>query len=151
MKNKLILVPAILVPVILALILVFVALLWPRTPNPWQPTTEAYKVDCGAECSVISSVTPGHKGSALPLIYNPKVNDEIAQWGDCIETVMKCVRQANTFKECVDEDVSCPAICVEKFQSKVQNITNPKRQRKIFESIFIDDGGLCVPEDREIQ
>ena len=141
----------ILAVVLLGGLFILLWLFWPQKPNPWQPTTQSYKANCGADCAILTNVIPGHKGNAMPLVYDPKIDDATAQWGDCLEDVMQCVHKTKSFKKCVNFNTSCPTICVEKFESKAKNVTEFKQQRKIFENIFIDDNALCLPEDREIQ
>ena len=97
----------------------------------------------------MESVVPGHHGPGIPLVFDPQVDDATAQWSDCIESVMRCVRKKKRFSGCVT-DRACPKTCVDSFQRKVTGANTYKAQRKVFESIFINDGAMCVPDARQV-
>jgi hypothetical protein len=65
----------------------------------WRPTTIAYDPACAAGCEPFRAVAPAHnvaaaEAVAVPMLaFNPNVDDAIAQWGDCLESIIECVRQ----------------------------------------------------------
>jgi hypothetical protein len=117
--------------------------------SPWKKADVPYTTDCN-KCPIVESVIPGHHGSAMPLVFNPDVDDATAQWSDCIESVMRCMREKKSFTSCVTETSSCPKVCVTSFQKQVAKVKTYKEQRRVFESIFINDGGMCVPDARQV-
>ena len=137
--------------VLLGLIgLVIILTIWPAdNPSVWKESKNTYQPDCGENCQHIAQVHPGHRGTTLQLLYNPEIDDAVAQWSDCISTVMSCWKEGETFAQCV-QTASCPQGCKENFYENIGSNTDPKKQRETFEALFIHEGGMCVPEDRKI-
>lgn len=133
------------------LLLVVVGLVFFFAPNeksgPWKETTAAYSLSCAddQDCKPVAVVRPGHGGPAVMLSYNSAVDDPVAQWGDCVQSVMACRKDGKTWRDCVGDSL-CPASCIGEFSNKISDSVADDAQENIFESIFIDEGGSCVPQ-----
>ena len=112
-----------------------------NTAPIWKSGSITPDTQCKEDCEQLSSLAPGHKGEKIQLVYNPRINDEIAQWGDCLDTVMRCKKDKNnSFRDCVSTS-SCPQAC----KKAIKEDTRP--DDIAFEALFINNGGLCVPQD----
>src|ERR1700752_4101392 len=91
----------------------------------WAPTSVAYDATCRVNCKDVRFISTGHNVRAplegeLPVIsYNPDVDDPIAQWGDCLDSIMRCVRDqprnlGPAVNTCVRQS-RCPAKCVRRY------------------------------------
>jgi len=140
---------------ILALILIALLLLWLLRPapfNPWQPTTVEYTADCGADCVEVEPNKAGETGrghgSAVEFQYNPKVDDAVAQWSDCIADVIACIDSDKALPNCVDT-ARCPTPCKTRFTEAATGAADTEAQLDAFEAVFIDESADCRPSSED--
>lgn len=121
----------------------------------WEPTSVAYDASCQVNCKDVRFISTGHNVRAplegeLPVIsYNPDVDDPIAQWGDCLDSIMRCVRDqprnlGPAVNTCVRQS-QCPAKCVRRFLSD----TGPsieQAERALF-TVFVRPDAVCRPAE----
>jgi hypothetical protein len=112
--------------------------------SPWRPATTPYDPACSTGCKEIKHVRE-HHGADLHMLVNPRVDDAIAQWGDCLQSFTDCVGADTTaITQCAARS-ACPASCRAAFASQAAGESDPRRLLDIFESIFVRDGAMCRP------
>lgn len=141
------------------LIIVGAAVWWfviPHKLDVWKPATVAYTANCGPDCKTLRPIAPGHGGSVpqdarnIPrLEYNPKVDDAVAQWGDCLQSIMVCVEKqsrnnAPAVNACVAQAM-CPQACKDRFQSKTGQSIQVV-QKALF-GTFVSKDAVCRPDE----
>lgn len=112
-----------------------------NSKNVWQKPTKSFGDACTQNCELVTKLSAGHgRTQSLAVIYDPEIDDEIAQWGDCLQSVMRCTTSGGDIARCT-ADATCPVPCIAAFEEM------PGDRQSAFEAIFINDGGLCVPGD----
>ena len=137
------------------LVVVIVTLwFWPhQSTGParvWQPVTHRFDpLRCArGKCKVLFQ-TP-QPGDRFALIVDPAVNDETAQWADCLASVTQCVDTAGRFddpgvlRRCVSKS-QCPSACRQRFATIAAKADDAKAVWQLFEQQFVHRGGICVP------
>ncbi len=137
------------------LVLVVGMLLWwwqGRPPEPvWQPVTRTFDPEHCAEgkCKELLRLPPVGD-DVVSVIVDPGVDDETAQWSDCLASVAQCVEvsaqddEAGILRACV-RDSQCPTACREHFAGQSDGIDDADALWRIYEQQFVLEGGLCVP------
>lgn len=130
-----------------------------RTPygDVWAKTTVPYDPTCQSGCTAVNQLDGGqsHGASEIAVFVNPDVDDPIAQWGDCLQSIFTCVeaqsdpfqpgdQKASTVKSCVAAS-SCPAACIERFSRR--STGGAADVEAALDDIFIDKAGWCVPRE----
>ncbi|MDF0603746.1 hypothetical protein P1J78_23785 [Psychromarinibacter sp. C21-152] len=129
------------------LFVVVVVLFWPRGADEiWAEATKPYQSECNREdCIEVVAPKPGHGGGqTLQMVYDPDVDDAIAQWGDCLDEVLVCRRETGKTLSCVQE-AACPAACINQFETAAANLADERERAQLFLVEFVEDGGFCVP------
>ncbi len=123
----------------------------------WQPTTVPYDPSCSEECDELVVREGGTHGmSGMRLLYNPKVDDPIAQWSDCVMSITLCFEAEaddsmdqremdDVLKVCVQKS-QCPNRCKEVFRAKVEAISLLTVDEEL-ENVFVGEQALCLPRE----
>lgn len=121
-------------------------------PDHWRPGDTPYRLECGSGCVKMGPIgapdgPPGSKPVAV-LAYDPKINDRIAQWGDCLQSVSNCAYSRAGEPEavlpvCVQQS-TCPAACKEKFASRTAGLKGRPVVDAYLE-MFSGEDGYCTP------
>ena len=130
-------------------------LLSPRKLDVWHRTTVPYSAACGSDCKTWRPIALAHGGrraktpaAASTLVYDPKVDDAIAQWGDCLQSILVCVRahhrgDARAANQCVAR-AACPEACRQRYGDETgEDIA--AAQKALFH-VFVDKDAVCRPE-----
>ena len=121
-------------------------------PDHWKPGDQPYHADCTPTgCIKLGPVgAPGGDGSkAIAVLgYDPKINDRIAQWADCLQSVQICTdahagAPEQVLPACVQQS-QCPADCKDHFRVTSAGLTG-KPLLKAYLAMFSDKGGYCTP------
>ena len=123
--------------------------LWDQTSTPYDPTCETDCIDAG------HLVGGAHGAPSAELKYNPAVDDPIAQWGDCVQSIFVCLSdngdpaaspksKAIMARSCVAAS-TCPVPCLERFARKASG--SPKAVEQALLDIFIGDNAWCLPQE----
>jgi hypothetical protein len=121
--------------------------------NPWKPTTVPHRDICaGEECRPVggqqttaSDGTGSHRhGTPLPLAINPKVDDPVAQWGDCIASVLACIDGGSDASGCVVAG-QCPVPCQQRVASALGGASSEEAALAAFEKVYMQSGADCRP------
>jgi hypothetical protein len=131
-------------------------LLTPHKLDVWKPATVPYSEGCKGGCKPVRTigVAPGgprekNPADAPQLVYNPRIDDAVAQWGDCLQSVMTCLKGAKekngaAVNACVARS-QCPKDCKDHFAARTGD--DEKTARTALFSTFIDADAVCRPED----
>ena len=128
----------------------------PAGSNLWTTTTVPYDSTCKENCEVAGSLGNNHGSPEIDLLYNPNVDDSVAQWGDCLQSVFVCVsagnkpnisqiEKAGLARVCV-QNSTCPAPCRERYGLKAAN--SPEAARQAFDDVFVNEDAWCRPQER---
>ena len=164
--------PLVLIAIIvLVLIAASIALYWyvnrDTRPDVWENATVPYSEEACEEegaCEIYSRSMGGHgshdEGGLFEFSYNPAIDDEIAQWGDCLDSVFTCINEgmaaaeaggevdpASLINGCVAQS-QCPGECKDRFASRAAG-RSFERLEAIFFEMFVDDRGYCVPREAD--
>ena len=120
-------------------------------PDHWKPGDHPYHAQCGKDCITLGPVgAPGDAGSkpVATLAYDPRTNDRIAQWGDCLQSVYLCANARPGAPEavlpaCVQQS-QCPTACKDRFRAETAGLTG-KPLVKAYLAMFSAKGGYCTP------
>ena len=126
----------------------------PQKLDVWKPATVPYAESCATpgQCQIFRRTGPDG-GNAAPgqtppaLVYNPKVDDAVAQWSDCLQSIMTCVRakprgQKAGVDACVAASV-CPQPCKDRYQS-ASGGDFTSAQSAVF-GVFVEQDAVCRP------
>lgn len=126
----------------------------PRISSPWQPTTVPYDSECEGECleniEEIAVIATPHL-SGIKIFVRPDVNDAIAQWGDCLDTIMDCIAEkddASQAAACVAQS-QCPDSCKDAYAKQFNAGMSDEQQMSGIDIIFLDDNAFCAPREVE--
>jgi len=121
-------------------------------PGPlWRPASRPFDPQRCArgECEEALRF-PAAKGEMVTLIVDPAVDDETAQWSDCLASVARCVEshpgndEAEALRDCV-RDSACPERCRERFADAADGVQDAEALWTLYERQFVNEGGVCVP------
>ena len=114
----------------------------------WRPTTVPWDPECRSGCVEVARTVPlAHSGAELRFRMNPAVDDPIAQWGDCLESVLSCLeRDGGRLAPCID-DAACPAECKAVFRTRAAGAADEDARADAFEAVFVDRAAPCRPAD----
>lgn len=82
---------------------------------------------------------------------DPALDDPIAQWGDCMDSVFACVGfdgpgdeadRANHLRQCVAQS-SCPAACRDHFAAEASG--DLQSVVEAFQASFLEEASWCSP------
>ncbi|OLF75266.1 hypothetical protein AWH62_05430 [Maricaulis sp. W15] len=161
---------ALIVLVFLILALVIAGLAWwvlqMRDAPPddlWEVGTHEIDPDCvpgSAACPVLISPRPIGHGSAgeddmvLTAVRYPELDDPIAQWGACMDTVLTCLAptadstpddKSAALRSCVAA-ADCPQACRDRFADRADQAgADLARLMAEFDAIFVAEEAWCAP------
>jgi hypothetical protein len=165
-----------LFPILISLLIVLTitgALVWwfllrDDRPDVWEETTVPYTEDACEEegaCEVYAQALGGHgahDGEGLfEFSYNPAIDDPIAQWGDCLDSVFTCISagmdaaaargadadRVTLINGCVAQ-AECPGECKDRFASRAAG-EDFEGLEAVFFDMFVDERGYCVPREAD--
>jgi hypothetical protein len=117
-------------------------------PGPlpvWRPATVPWDPECAAGCVDVGQTIPlPHSGAKLRLRMNPATDDPIAQWGDCLESVLGCFERDGALAPCV-EAASCPAECKALFRERAAAAADEDARVTAFEAVLVERTAPCRP------
>jgi len=136
-----------------ATLLVILLILWQfrsETFNPWVPATVAYDSECsGDKCKPAGTVSLGHFGD-VEFAIQPDVDDAVAQWGDCLDSLMACMEKDGTPGDCVDRS-TCPQACKQKYHESTPGDVEYLAGLDAIESLFVKEGAACRATEEQIR
>lgn len=112
--------------------------------SPWEEPTVAFDPSC-ADCTSVAVAPMDHVGDVE--LYVTEADDELAQWGGCVEAIMDCADAAAdpaaALADCV-ADSPCAKACEGPFQSSGGDAN-------AFQVTFLEPTGACgVPGSIEV-
>ncbi len=152
--------------VTLAVLIFYLLFMRDTRPYVWAEPTQPYNAErCAVEgaCEEINLAGTGHgshgeEGASL-FVYDPTIDDEIAQWGDCLDQVLVCVQDGmaeedaspdgpDVVRNCVAAADLCPGECRERFANRAANL-ELEAIEQLFFATFVDERGYCVPREAD--
>lgn len=127
-----------------------IAFFFPRAPKSlWAPTTQLVG-DCGDACIDLGTHNFAHAGD-VQFFYDPDVDDPVAQWAGCLDTILACVSEGSgdnpkLLGSCVTAS-SCPETCKNKFTNSLKSTDSAQGQLDKFEKVFLEDDAKCKPQE----
>jgi len=138
-------------PVVILLLLGLAWLLWPR--SPWARATVRFDPEvCDAGGCEDAGTLGGSHGPELTFQRQPGVDDATAQLALGLDAFWTCVdergiRTSGAIGNCVQE-ASFPEVCQEAFaEAALGTDGSAEALMQEFDAIFIDEEGLCDPDD----
>jgi len=116
---------------------------WRQSHHPFDP-----KRCLAGKCKEMLRLPPiANQGVSIKV--DPEIDDEVAQWSDCLASITQCADQLNVltvqgFHKCVSQSV-CPVSCKQGFGRKVRHVQDINGMLAEFNAYFVDEGGACVP------
>lgn len=122
----------------------------------WREAKVPYSVGCkGGDCKVLLPLSPTHGGTrpkdgkTRALVYNPRIDDAVAQWGDCLQSIMTCMTKLKRnddkgMRNCVAVSI-CPKECKERFAGEAG--TDMDSSEAAFYNVFTDKEAVCRPDE----
>ena len=127
----------------------------PPPDDLWAPTTHAYDPECTEECPEILSPRPighgGDDGLVFSMRTDPRLDDPIAQWGMCMDSVFSCTgleipdgeaERADVLRQCVAQS-DCPQACRDRFADRAGTDLDSVVDQ--FEAVFVAEDAWCAP------
>lgn len=126
----------------------------------WAEATYTVDPDCdpeSAECYILLPPVPAGHGSdgtgpSISLVAYPDLDDPIAQWGRCMDTVFACLgppdaaspaERAGRLRACVAA-AECPQACLDRYAAQADGDLNAAVNA--FERIFVAEDAWCAPQ-----
>lgn len=121
-------------------------------PSIWEPTRTPFNPErcLKGKCEeMLNLPLPQNKGLAFSILVDREVDDEIAQWSDCLSSIGLCVEKNTEFSkevllDCVGKSL-CPQRCKEGFEQRVMKVNSTEDLWQNFDEYFVAEGGGCVP------
>jgi len=146
---------------LILVLLISVVWLWTQTnvdqrpTGIWAETTHEFDPNCDVECPEIMEPRPighgGESGLTFSMRTDPRLDDPIAQWGMCMDSVFTCIgvdlsedadERADMIRQCVAHS-SCPETCKSHFAEEATG--DLESVAAAFESNFIEETAWCSP------
>ena len=96
--------------------------------------------------------TAAHTGVELEVVYNPAIDDPLAQWGDCMDSVLGCLKSGDDFDlpGCTAQSI-CPESCRSEYARRVEGVADKTTLVRTFQALFITKGAPCMPSRQPAQ
>lgn len=125
----------------------------------WKKTTIDYDPECSDNCIELLERPAGAHGGSVRLVVNPEIDDPVAQWGDCVGSIMACyengidsdstpLHRDETMHTCILES-ACPAECRNHYSLDVND--DMMRVNAALESTFLGERASCLPTEAWVE
>ncbi|MCC6622531.1 MAG: hypothetical protein IT385_14800 [Deltaproteobacteria bacterium] len=132
---------------VLALLMLAPACSEERDDVLWSPATVEHDPTCATGCVEVGRVPAGHHATQdFVFRVNPDVDDAVAQYGDCVESVLACLEAGTDLRTCAARG-DCPTSCKRDFAARARGLTDLVEIRTAFEAVFILRDAPCRPVD----
>lgn len=125
----------------------------------WSEATTAYEPECDEGCTEILNRPQGTHGGSVRIGVRPDIDDPVAQWSDCVQSIMSCYEerlgaddfdgeQGRAMHDCVLSS-ACPAECRDHYQSTVGD--NLEAVNAALDSVFLGERAACLPTEAWVE
>lgn len=116
-------------------------------PPDWAPTTKAPPENCDG-CPETPIAELGGHGAEVVFLQDTEVDDELAQWANCLHSFMDCVDDGETEDPCM-RAAPCPSKCKDAYFDKVSSLgaDDYDGRADALEDVFMKAGGVCVVDN----
>ncbi len=140
---------------VMVAVILFFLMRGSERPEVWSKTTVPFDPTCSENCTTAGEIGGLHGSASVEFRQNAAVDDPIAQWGDCLQTVFVCLaenvgapasaeQKATVARTCVNAS-SCPAPCKDRYAKKAAGSATAAEQA--FDEVFIGEGAWCLPSE----
>ena len=116
-----------------------------RFPDPWRPVANPHDVTCQSGCVEKGTLYIRH-GPEIKILVRTSTDDETAQWGDCLESVVSCVEKGRGVRLCVEKS-ACPDPCKARVLRDAS--ASDRLLLQSFDEVFLKPGAPCMPRKKE--
>jgi hypothetical protein len=118
----------------------------PPPLDVWQPATVPFDPACvGCEEIEITEILP-HVGTEVQFLYDPAVDDPIAQWGDCLASMLECFRDGAGVRACA-ADAACPSACKDLFAERAPLAADEPALLGVLNGVYVHVNAPCRPAE----
>jgi hypothetical protein len=114
----------------------------------WQPTTVPFDPECKSGCQdELIGTKLAHGFDEAHLQWNPAVDDAVAQWGDCLASMLRCFREQHDVRACAAEG-DCPTQCKALFTERAPAGADDRALLRVLDGVYVNDDAPCRPPPR---
>ncbi len=110
----------------------------------WVEGARGFDPLCTTDCVELAEGHMHHLGG-VTLQVDWAVDDAVAQWADCVGSVIACRDSGATTSHCVEEAAACPSACWDFYQGALPDPATAEAALDTFEAVFITDEAPCLP------
>jgi hypothetical protein len=117
----------------------------PPPLDVWQPTTVPFDPTCSQDCEELETteLLP-HTGTEVRFLYDAAVDDPVAQWGDCLASMLSCLRNGTGVRACA-ADATCPSPCKDLFEARAPLAADEPALLDVLNGVYVDATAPCRP------
>lgn len=115
-------------------------------PNPWKPTTVPRDPTCATGCVEYGPINMTH-GGPMKFYVQPDVDDALAQWADCVESMQACLKRTDFAVSACMAEALCPRPCKDRYASIARAETDTDTLLDVFQEVFLDRDAVCAPRE----
>jgi hypothetical protein len=110
----------------------------------WAATTVPFDSDC-ADCEEIdvTDFLP-HFGGQTTFLYNEDIDDPVAQWADCLGSMLDCFQADGAVSDCAAA-ADCPAECKALFTQRAPPGADELTLLEVLNGVYVNCGAPCKP------
>jgi hypothetical protein len=111
----------------------------------WEPTTVPFDSECG-DCEVVDTtdLLPHLGGLQSTFHYNEAIDDPIAQWGDCLASMLECFQTDGGVSGCAAA-AECPAECKALYEDRAPAGADELTLLEVLNGVYVNCGAPCRP------
>jgi hypothetical protein len=110
----------------------------------WEPTTEPFDPLCPGCVEVEESENLAHLGVEVTYLYDAAIDDPIAQWADCLGSMLDCLEQDGTISACAAA-AACPSECKALYASRAPPGADEATLLDVLNGVYVECGAPCRP------
>ncbi len=110
----------------------------------WEPTTVAFDTDCTGCVEVDETDFLPHLGIQTTFLYNEDIDDPIAQWADCLGSMLDCFEADGTVSGCAAA-AECPAECKALYTTRAPPGADELTLLEVLNGVYVNCGAPCRP------
>lgn len=110
----------------------------------WEPTTVPFDTDCPECVEVDETDFLPHLGIQTTFLYNENIDDPIAQWADCLGSMLDCLQADGTVSACAAA-ADCPSECESLYTSRAPPGADEITLLEVLNGVYVNCGAPCRP------
>ena len=125
----------------------------------WNETLNEYDPECDEGCIEVLNRPQGSHGGSVRVGVKSDIDDPVAQWSDCVQSIMSCYEGQlaaadfegeinSAMHDCVLSS-ACPTECRGHYQSTVDD--DLETVNRALDAVFLGERAACLPTEAWIQ